>query len=469
MVTFLSFLFLSPGFIAIPWLLAIGLTPEKKRKNMQEWLITWSVQGVLVPIVLWAAMNIGISFSLQPFMPEVQAAKNRGAWASEYFQALGGGVFVVSTYWCAVTLGWLAVSATLAADASARREFRSLCLTCLFALCIPSVLTFLVGGLPAVGLAATVLLAPMLGYGRDLLQPRKLPPMYSRAVARIKFGKYNEAEWEIIKELDNWEDDFDGWMMLADLYANQFKDLDEAERTVREIVDQPATTPSQLAVALHRLADWHLKLAQDPDAARRALQIICDRLKGTHLAHMAQLRMNQLPASAAELREQTNAQPIPLPALGDQMDLPAAPSGMDREKAAKLANACVEQLKQNPNNVAAREKLARTLAERLGKAPMAIEQINLLLEMPDRSEEERAGWLGLVAAWQIKYCQNVHAGQQVLERLVREFPNSVQAMAARRRLELLSRQSDPVAKESGARLCRPTGDESPSPFGRGPG
>lgn len=441
MVTFLLLMFLSLGFIAIPWLLAIGLTPEKKRDRIRQWLITWSLQGVLVPIVLWAGMNIGISFRLQPFMPAVQAAKNRGAWATEYFQALGLGLFEVSTYWCALTLAWLAVSATLAADATARKEFRCLCVTCLMALSIPSLLAILVGGLPAAGLAATVLIAPMIGYGREILQPRKLPPMYSRAVARIKFGKYNEAESEIIKELENWEDDFDGWMMLADLYANQFKDLHEAERTVHEICDQPATTPSQLSVALHRLADWHLKLAQDPDAARRALQMVCDRLKGTHLAHMAQLRINQLPASAAELREQKTSQTIPLPALGDQLDLPPEPSGMDRDKAAKFANAFVEQLKQNPNNVAAREKLARTLAEHLSKAPMGIEQISLLLDMPDRSDAERAGWLGLIAAWQIKYCRNIDEGRRVLERLVREFPNSVQALAARRRLELLSRQA----------------------------
>jgi hypothetical protein len=208
-----------------------------------------------------------------------------------------------------------------------------------------------------------------------------------------------------------------------------------------ELCNQPTLSPSQVSVALHRLADWQLKLAQDPDAARRSLRIICERLKGTHLAHMAQLRINQLPASAAELRDQQSFQPIPLPALGDQMDLPAEPTGMDRDKAAKFANACVEQLKQNPDNVAAREKLARTLTERLYKASLGIEQISLLLEMPNRSDSERAGWLGLIAAWQIKYCNNVEAGRNFLERLVREFPNSVQAMAARRRLELLTRQS----------------------------
>jgi hypothetical protein len=439
--TFVWVLLLSVCFVAAPWILAVRLTPEIKRERILRWLTSWSIRGVAVPLALWATLNIGVSFSLQPFLPAVQAAKNRGAWAPDYLYAVAGGMFVVSSYWAAVTLSWLVVSGARAADATARKDFKSLCLTCLLALTIPALVVFLIGGLPAIGLAVTILLAPMVGYGRDLLQPRKLPPMYSRAVARIKFGKYNEAEWEIIKELENWEDDFDGWMMLADLYANHFKDIAEAARTVLELCEQPTVTPSQLSVALHRLAEWHLKLAQDPDSARRVLQMICERLKGTHLARMAQLRINQLPASAAELREQQSSQKIPLPALGDQLDLPPQASAMDRQQAAQFANACVEQLRQNPNNVGAREKLARTLTEQLDKAPLGIEQIALLLDMPDRSETERAGWLSLIAAWEIKYCQDVDAGRKFLERLIREYPNSGQAFAARRRLELLARQA----------------------------
>src|SRR3989442_1468841 len=193
--------------------------------------------------------------------------------------------------------------------------------------------------------------------------------MYTRAVAKMKFGKYSEAEWEIIRELEKCEDDFEGWLMLADLYATQFRDLTEAEQTVLEICDQPRTTPSQVSIALHRLADWHLKLAKDPEAARRALQMICDRLPGTHLAKMAMLRMNQLPLNAAELRVQEMHEPIPLPALGDNLDedKPAEESASDKERAVETANACVERLKENPNNVAAREKFARILAERLNK------------------------------------------------------------------------------------------------------
>jgi hypothetical protein len=268
--------------------------------------------------------------------------------------------------------------------------------------------------------------------------------MYARAIARIKFGKYSEAEWEIIRELEKAENDFEGWMMLAELYANQFNDLAEAERTILEICAQPKLTSSQLSIALHKLADWQLKLAGDPDAARRALQIVIDRLRGTHLAHMAQLRLNQLPATAEDLREERSGTPIPLPALGDHFDdAPRAETEQDSKAAARAANACVERLKRDPNNVAVREKLARIFAEQLQRADLGIEQLMLLLDVPDQPDSKKAEWLGLTAAWRMKYQHDLPAGRRILERLLEEFPRTPQALAARRRLELMDTQPTP--------------------------
>lgn len=440
--TFLSLLLLGIVFVAIPWILTLRLTAEAKRERMVRWLLVWVLKGLAAPLALWVILNLGISWDLQPFMPAVQAAKNRGGnWAPEYLRVIGAGLFIISSYWSAITLGWLMVSAGRALDGPARKELRDVYLACLLGLAIPTGLIVLLGGLYTAGLAGTFLLAPMARCAQNLLQPPKLPPMYARAIARMKFGKYSEAEWEIIKELENWEDDFEGWMMLADLYAHHFHNLAEAEQTVLELCAQEKTSPSQFAVAMHRLADWHLKLAKNPDAARRTLLRIEERLPGTHLAHMAQLRIDQLPSSAAELKEQQNAQTIPMPALGDRLDEPAETTTvLDTDKAAKAANAYVEQLKQNPNNAAARDKLARILAERLNKPQLGIDQIELLLEMPERSEAERAEWLGLIAAWQIKYCKDLDNGRKSLERLRREFPRSPQALSATRRLELLDRQ-----------------------------
>jgi hypothetical protein len=412
-------------------------------------------------------MNLGLSWKLQPFMPQVQAAQNSGNWFSAYLRVLGVGFFVISSFWTSVTLAWAVVEAGLGAEGENRAQFKALCLTCSVAMVLPALFIMWFGGWLLLGLAGTALLAPMAGYGAAILRARKTAPMYARAIARMKFGKYSEAEWEIIHELEKCEDDFDGWLMLAGLYADQFNDLPEAEQTIREICDQPRTTPSQLAVALHRLADWQLQRAGDPAAARRALQMICDRLPGTHLAHMAQLRMNQLPATPEALRQQRQGERIPLPALGDSIDQePDQPaSEAERNEAAEAAKACVQMLQRDPNNVPAREKLARLFAEQLEQPDLGIEQATLLLDLPDQPDARRAEWLGLVAAWHIRRRHDPEAGRQALERLIGEFPQTPQALAARRRLQLL--HADPKAKspaqpdlprtKGGAKMRGPTG------------
>ena len=445
-IGFLALLILSAAFAAVSWVMAFQLTPESKRPVLVRWLIPWSIKGLLTPTVLWAVMNLGLSWTLQPFMPQVQAAQNSGrGWVPEFVGVLGSGMLLVSSYWTALTLGWLLWSTVQGVDGETRKDFKALCWTCLLGLSIPAVFILLLGGWPTLGLATSVILAPMAGYGAALLRPRQTPPMYARAIARIKFGKYAEAEWEIIRELEKAENDFEGWMMLAELYANQFNDLAEAERTILELCDQPKLTTSQLSMALHKLADWQLKLADDPDAARRALQMVIDRLRGTHLAHMAQLRLNQLPATAEDLREERTGKPIPLPALGDHLDdAPVhAETAHDSKAAAQAANACVERLKRDPNNIAAREKLARIFAEQLERADLGIEQLMLLLDLPEQPESKRAEWLGLTAAWHIKYRHDLAAGRRTLERLLQEFPHTPQALAARRRLELMDTQPTP--------------------------
>jgi hypothetical protein len=144
-----------------------------------------------------------------------------------------------------------------------------------------------------------------------------------------------------------------------------------------------------------------------------------------------------------ELQEQRTASVIPLPALGDHLDEePVAPeSKLEREKAINLAKACVEKLEADPNDVASREKLARILAERLDQPERGIEQIWLLLDIPNQPDTKRAEWLSFIGAWQLKHLRDIEAGRKTLEKLVREFPGSLQAMAAQRRLRLMDMEA----------------------------
>ena len=410
------------------------LVAEEQREQSRHWLTAWSVKGLLLPILFWAVMNVGLSFTLQPFRPEIQFAQNSGKpWGSTFFQFLGYGVFIVGTYWTALTLGWAIPKGIGSLEPEQHASFKSLSLTCIIGLSLPAVLVASIGGWPMVGFAVASVLGPIVGYMPRILRAKKAPPTYARAIARIKFGKYKEAEWEIIRELEKVEDDFEGWMMLAELYAKNFGDLREAEKTVLEICEHPRTTLSQLSVALHRLSEWHLNLANDPYAARRALQIICNRLPGTHLAHMAQLRINQLPATVEALHASRTPKPIPLSGYHGKFAKNSSntDSELDHNPAVTAANACVEKLNQDPNDIAAREEFALLLIEQLGQVEQGLEQLMLLMTVPETSAAKRAYWLTLAAQCHFYRRDDTEMCRNLLQRLLHEFPDTPEAVKAR--------------------------------------
>jgi Tetratricopeptide repeat len=442
-------MFIFAGLVALALVGLSGYTiyrlaPEENAQAtvLAEW--PWLVKGFGVPLAIWILMNVGLSLQLQPFMPSVQLAQNAGTgWFFAFLGVIGAGLLLIATYWAGVTIGWSVIRASRGIDGETRASFRALCLTCLVATALPAVWLLWVGGWYTLGLTLLLIGLPIAGYGPSILRRVKQRPMYSRAIARMKFGKYRDAENEIIRQLESAENDFDGWLMLGELYASQFKDIAEAEQIILEICDQPDVTPSQIAVALHKLADWQIAFASDPEAAARALQMISNRLPGTHLARMAELRRTQLPHNAAELRERREARPIPLPALSELADETgtAAKDAIDSDQAVALAQQLAQQLTLDPNDISAREKLARLFAESLGQADLAIEQIELLLDMADQPDGKRAEWLSLIAAWQLRHRHDATAARVILQRLIHEFPNTAQAFAAQRRLSLLNAEA----------------------------
>ncbi|HEX5218747.1 MAG TPA: tetratricopeptide repeat protein [Verrucomicrobiae bacterium] len=407
---------------------------EGRRAVIAEW--PWFAKGFVLPALLWLLMNVGLSFQLQPFMPSIQNAQNAGTmWFVPFLGVMGVGLMLIASYWAPVTIGWLLVRESRALQGEARADFRSLCLTCLAGTALPVLWLVWVGGWFTLGFGALLICLPIAGYGKTVIHRPKQRPMYSRAIARMKFGKYADAEMEIIRQLEQAENDFDGWLMLAELYATQFKDIPEAEQIILEICDQPKVTPSQISVALHKLADWQIAVANDPEAADRTLQVVKARLPNTHLARMAELRRAQLPRSRHELQEQRQPRPIPLPALNDSSGVPT--SSMTIEQATAQMNQLVAQLTRNPNNAVDRERLARLLAEPLGEVDTAIEQLELLVQMEDQIEAKRAEWLSLIATWQLRLQQDEPAALETLARVTREFPNTPQAFAAQRKISLL--------------------------------
>jgi len=439
-ITFLPCVAVAGFLVAITAHQIYRFAPEHEggKAVRAEW--PWFAKGCALPALVWMLMNVGLSFQLQPFMPSVQHARNAGGpWVGTFLAVVGTGWLLIASYWSAVTVSWLLVRMARALEDAARTEFRALCLTCLAGAALPALWLIWLGGWHTVGFGALLVGLPIAGYGKNIVRRPPRRPMYARAIARMKFGKYTEAEWEIIRQLEHAETDFDGWLMLAELYANQFRDLSEAEQIILEICDQPQATPSEISVALHKLADWQLAVGNDPEAAARTLECIKSRLPNTHLARMAELRRAQLPRNREELQAQRQPRHIPLPASNEAPDTAIAlPTP---EQATARLEQLRQQLTRDPNNPADREQFARLLAEPLGQAAAALEQLELLVALPDQPDAKRAQWLSLMADWQWRLLQDEAAARETWERIIRDFTATPQAFAAQRRISLLKAEA----------------------------
>ncbi len=424
------------GFCAVMWDFSLRLPPEQVPK-LRRWFKVWMFKGLLVPFLLWLVFNADAWNWLPPLMQDVDLAKSNGDWPTMMLWVTTLGLFVVATYWTAVTSIWLLL--VLWRQAAEPRQFRN-CVLIWSALLGPlAALIISSFGWRFAGLGATFWLLPILQHVLALQPEQKMVPIYTRAIVALNFDKYEEAEQAVIDELQSCEDDFDGWLLLADLYANHFHDLPGAHQLIVETCEHPGTTASQFAVAHHRLADWQLKLAQDPDAARAALLAICRRHPRSHLDRMARLRIDQLPANREECLARQRVKTIRMPSLhGSHADPSAtAPADLSRAEAFDRSQRCVERLTSNPDDIPAREELARLWAESLGQIEMGVEQLELLLSMRGTVPGKAAGWLGLMASWHLRFPPNLSAAREVMERLIQRYPQSPQALAARRRLTFM--------------------------------
>src|ERR1043165_126786 len=119
-------------------------------------------------------------------------------------------------------------------------------------------------------------------------------PAYSIAQSRQKQGKYIEAITEIQKQLEKFPTDFEGHMMMAQIQAEDLNDLPAAEMTIQRLCAQPGHAPRNVAFALYSMADWHLAIGQDPEAAERILRQVSELLPDSEFSLGAAQRIAHL-------------------------------------------------------------------------------------------------------------------------------------------------------------------------------
>jgi hypothetical protein len=286
------------------------------------------------------------------------------------------------------------------------------------------------------GTGICLALLPIVHFTIEMGEKPIVYTSYGKAIGHLKRGKVEDAEWEVISQLEKVENDFEGWMLLAEMYAKDYRNMEDAARVILDVCKQPDVQQVQISIACHKLADWQLEIAENPVGARAALELLCRKLPGTHFAHMAQQRIRQIPSTCEEFDEAKKGRKIRLQPLLEETNTPQHSEPVSRIEAAAEANRLSDKLSTDPNDIPAREKLALVLGEKLGKIDLAVEQLTLLGEL-DATEEQKAKWLAQIASWEFNRDKDPEKFQSALRRIIREYPQTSHAFAAQRRLYLL--------------------------------
>jgi hypothetical protein len=450
--------------------------------SLRLWFALWLGQGVLLPLALWnlldwlwrtrpravataamqgvagVAMPVGWNVTW-PSRSEIFSAW----WPASGFEAL---LFLISI-WAAVNFAWILGTAAPRVE---NRRSAWLMAGLMGLLVLPFALPLaLVVGVPAIGWSVALWLGVMAHMLVGACDPVPIHlPSYSGAVGHLKRGRFDQAEEAILEQLERVEDDYSGWMMLAELYAVHFRDLPTADRTVHDLCAQPNVNASQIAASLHKLADWYLAVDDNPVAARSVVEEIELLYPNTHLAFMAGQRLRRLPASRAEWQASKRVSTIPL------RPGPAATPGFallvssDAEFAPQRAEELSAKLTGNPADARAREEFARLLEGPLKQPDAAMAQLRLLLGLRGPSDEQRGEWLNLLATWQLRHQLDGVAGRRTFDQVIREHAGTAAADHAAKRLQMLALEDRLRGVSSGPTVAKRPGPirvKVPTPSG----
>ncbi len=342
------------------------------------------------------------------------------------------GVLVVKWIISGVMLGILAVSVIWLRRGMANDDYS--------VVVIPFIIVFL-------GVVFTVvwtpnivstLLKPLTGMvdgGDEALPPQ---PFYSIARAKRKRGHYAEALADVRAQLARFPSDLEGQLLAAEILAEDLNDLPGAEIAIQRFVAQPGHAPRNIAFALNTLADWHLKYAQDPEAARRALEQIQTLCPNTEWALVAAQRIAHL-TDKERLLEAHDRPRLAMRKGLENIGLLRDSSHLCPEEVdpARLTTEYVAHLDRHPLDTEVRERLAVLYADHYHRLDLAKDQLDQLIEQPNQPMKQVAHWLNLLADLQVRHGADFDAARATLNRIIEKYPDHPVADLARNRLDIL--------------------------------
>jgi tetratricopeptide (TPR) repeat protein len=278
-------------------------------------------------------------------------------------------------------------------------------------------------------------------------------PAYSVAQSRQKQGKYVEALAEIQQQLERFPTDVEGQMLLAQIQAEDLKDLPAAELTIERFCAQPGHAPQNIVFALYSLADWHLKITQDREAARRHLEKIIELFPDSEFALGAAHRIAHL-GSPEMLLASHEEKKFTVPESVKNIGLLRASGHLKPAEASpeKEAADYVKHLVLHPLDMEAREKLAIIYADHYGRLDMAAAELEQMIGQANQPGKLVVHWLNLLADLEIRHGASYEVVRDTIQRIVDRAPDRAAAEMARHRLALLKLEMKSKEKSQAVKL-----------------
>jgi tetratricopeptide (TPR) repeat protein len=254
-------------------------------------------------------------------------------------------------------------------------------------------------------------------------------PLYSIARSRQKQGRALEAVMAIREQLQKFPTDLEGHLLLAQIQAEDLKDLEAAEQTIQRLVAQPGHAPRNMVYALYSLADWFLSVRNDRDSARRVLEQLLAMYPDSEFALGAAQRIAHL--GSDEVDRKYDVTPG-IKNLGLVMGHPRlAPETINPEE---LAAVYVKHLEEHPMDTEVREKLALLYAGHYQRVDLALSELEQMITQPNQPARLVNRWLNVVADVQVRAGADYDTVRATLERIIERDPNAAAAEMARNRI-----------------------------------
>ena len=264
-------------------------------------------------------------------------------------------------------------------------------------------------------------------------------PFYSTARAKRMRGDFLGAKADIRAELLRFPTDMEGQMMLAEIEAQDIHDLRAAEIMVQRFIGQKGHSPGNIAYALNSMADWHLKQAQDRDAAKACFEKIIELLPESEWALRAEQRIAHL--GSAELLLGSEARHTYKlthvegdPGLGKKW---GGVQGVPEEDPEAVAAGYVKHLEEFPHDTEIRERLATLYAEHYHRLDLAEGQLEQLIQYPNQPARQVVKWLNMLADLQVKHGRTYDTVRATLQRIIDLYPDAGSSQVVQNRIERL--------------------------------